>query len=198
MAVRGLWEHFIYTINTTTALALKWLKSQWSIMGQWDHSMCWYYHAPCQETHICYHANTHMSGLNTFSSAVLKLHIKGAAQRRSGPVRPSDCDDGSSFTVLSHVLAAVGHLWNTSGARRGLKKYYYDHTVCKDGCFSKMISLMSGHKCFFCTRGIDVCPKWIVCWNVLNWSSNCFVREISRVVLNDLVFVTEFKTSKNE
>lgn len=167
-------------------------------MGQWDHSMCWYYHAPCQETHICYHAKTHMSGLNTFSSAVLKLHIKGAAQRRSGPVRPSDCDDGSSFTVLSHVLAAVGHLWNTSGARRGLKKYYHDHTVCKDGCFSKMISLMSGHKCFFCTRGIDVCPKWIVCWNVLNWSSNCFVREISRVVLNDLVFVTEFKTSKNE
>lgn len=122
-------------------------------MGQWDHSMCWYYHAPCQETHICYHANTHMSGLNTFSSAVLKLHIKGAAQRRSGPVRPSDCDDGSSFTVLSHVLAAVGHLWNTSGARRGLKKYYYDHTVCKDGCFSKMISLMSGHRCFIVLGG---------------------------------------------
>lgn len=119
-------------------------------MGQWDHSICWYYHTPSQETHICYHANIQMSVLNTFSSAVLKLHIKGAAQRRSGPVRPSHCDDGSSFPVLGRVLTAVGHLWNTSGGKEeGWKKYYYDHTVCKDGCFSKMISLMSGHRCFF-------------------------------------------------
>ena len=64
----------------------------------------------------------------TFNTVSVNLHIKGAVQGRCGFMGASDGNGGCSFPELSHVLAAVGHLWKTSGEIIGLDRCW-GHTT---------------------------------------------------------------------